>query len=180
MKPRESCGAKPKRGGEYFRRCPSPLVVNNYLNHISSETSSLSTAGIICHPCYKYFQNILRELQTANDGTSPLHKGDVDTVLSTLSQEFQESETKGENITYNDYLALIMCFTSQKLATAMKADEAVLLPTLYGSFFTDVQSQISRYPILEPIPEKPQLGSFSPLASNSLLLLPLIGQPING
>ena len=103
-------------------------------------------------------------------------------MLSTLSQEIQETEAKGENITQEDYLALIMCFTSQKLATAMKADEAVLLPTLYGSFFTDVQSQISLYTFLEPIPKKPQLGSFAPLASNSLLPFPqpLIGQSING
>lgn len=35
-----------------------------------------------------------------------------------------------------------------------EADEAVLLPTLYGNYFTEVQSRISCYPFLEPIREK--------------------------
>ena len=61
--PCSSCGGMPRKGEPFTRHCPAPVVITNYLNHISSETINLTDTSIICYSCYKYFNWIIKQIQ---------------------------------------------------------------------------------------------------------------------
>lgn len=148
VKPCDCCSANPRKGEVFIRHCPSPLLINSYLNHLSTEPRSLTPASRICYPYYKYFQNILKELQGLREQAKPLLAEDIDCVLSLLSSTIQAIEAN-EDITRSDFFELIMSSTAQQLAMCMKADEAILVPVLHQSFVADIQAHTSRFGCIE-------------------------------
>ena len=95
--PCDSCGVKPKKGEAFKRHCPSPAVVNGYLSHISTETSSLTASSVICTSCYKYFQTIVKQLnqKLVSTPTSNPSTNNIDTILTTILQSLK---CKGQTI----------------------------------------------------------------------------------
>ena len=112
----DSCGAKPKKREAFTRHCPSPTLVSGYLSHISTETSALTSFSTICLSCYKYFQSIVGQIKSVHEPNPVLATNDIDTVLTTLSQQIQSDRSKGESI---DFFEMVMCITAQNLATVM-------------------------------------------------------------
>ena len=84
--PCDSCGVKPKKGEAFKRHCPSPAVVNGYLSHTSTKTSSLTASSVICTSCYKYFQTIVKQLnqKLVSTPTSNPSTNNIDTILTTI------------------------------------------------------------------------------------------------
>ena len=121
-----SCGAKPKKGKTHTRHCPTPPLINKYLNHVSTEASSLTAASKVCFTCYKYFMAILTELKSmgdilqqleSEDGQPSSSLGDIDSVIISLSTEIQALETKEESLGIAGLFELALCITAQTLAT---------------------------------------------------------------
>ena len=147
----DSCGVKPKKGEAFTRHCPSPTIVNGYLSHISNETSALTSSSTICLSCYKYFQSIVGQIKSVGEPNPVLATNDIDTVLTTLSQQIRSVRSRGNSI---EFYEMVMCITAQNLATIMKADEAMLLSALYESFVNRVYIESKYYPSLRSLEEK--------------------------
>ena len=116
----DSCGGKARKGESYSRHCPAPHIINNYLNHISGESRTLTSSSKLCYTCYKYFSGIVKELQNETIQPQTTKKGNTDSVISYLLQRIQDIEETGEDITKDDVFELALCKTAQKLALAMK------------------------------------------------------------
>ena len=147
--PCDTCLTKPRKGETFSRHCSSPEVVNEYLSHISAECSALTSESRLCFYCYKYFQSIISQVK--GEGKQ--------LVSSAASIEIQTLQGKGENIESIDFYEMVMCIIAKNLIALLKADEAVLLSTLYKSFVDKVYSESTKYTLCDPrrdstIPQK--------------------------
>ena len=77
-------------------------------------------------------------------------------------------EARGENITREEYLDLVLCVTGLKLAIAIKGDEVVLLPELYDFFHSEIVKRATMFPSLDQIPAHDIPGTRWVLARLSL------------
>ncbi len=105
---------------------------------------------------YKYVIGVVDELKQLEklNPPPPDPKACLHEVISNLTQRIVTIEAKGEDITRNELLDLAMLTTAQKLASAMKADEAMLLPALHRSFVLQVKHRVVQFPVSEPMPEQ--------------------------
>ncbi len=147
--PCASCGGRPKKGLVFYRHCPNPEQINGYLNVVSNDPLSLTANSTVCYTCYLYFNRVLKQLQSRGD---QIQIPAIDSVVGKLSDSMDDIQVKGEGITRDDYLDLVLCVTGLKLATAMKADEVLLLPELYDFFRSEIVTQAALFPSLGPIP----------------------------
>ena len=113
--PCDSCGAKPEKWEAFKRHCPSPTLINDYLSHISTETSSLTASSTICTSCYKYFQSIVQQLKSLNTPTVAPTLHNIDTIATTLSQQIQLLKSKGQNIDKSEFYEMVMCLYAHTL-----------------------------------------------------------------
>ena len=104
----DSCGGKARKGESYSRHCPAPHIINNYLNHISGESRTLTSSSKLCYTCYKYFSGIVKELQNETIQPQTTKKGNTDSVISYLLQRIQDIEETGEDITKDDVFELAL------------------------------------------------------------------------
>lgn len=145
--PCASCGAKRRERIEKdFRYCPSPYIINDYLNTVSNEPITLTSRSIICLSCYKYFQSII-----ADPSNHPIM--DVNDVIASLSECIDTLRGGGKEIEKEDFYELMMCLCAKTLGSKMKADEAMLLPTLYHTFIELVSSEAPNFPSIQPMVE---------------------------
>ena len=59
----------------------------------------------------------------------------------------------GKEIEKEDFYELMMCLCAKTLGSKMKADEAMLLPTLYHTFIELVSSEAPNFPSIQPMVE---------------------------
>ena len=144
--PCESCQVKPKKRETFNRHCSSPDIVNQYLSQMSQETSTLTISSNICLSCNKYFQSIIAEVTGKG---RPLVA--TESLTTRLSMEIETIRAKGESIECSEFYDMVFCKTGRYLCSKMKANEAILLSTLYHSFLTDLQSEASNYKLLDPL-----------------------------
>ena len=140
--PCDSCKAKPRKGEQFGRHCPSPDIINGYLNLVSNEPRNLTSNSTICLPCYKYFSGIVKQVQQANANQPP----SIEDVLTTILQKQHLLNNKGSDMLYSKYLELIACLTAHKLANALRNDEAMLLPAVHQSFTNEAYNQSANFP----------------------------------
>ena len=156
--PCDSCLTKPRKGETFSQHCSSPEVVNEYLSHISAECSALTSESRLCFYCYKYFQSIISQVK--GEGKQLVSSAaSLEIILTTLTSEIQSLQGKGENIESIDFYEMVMCIIAKNLIALLKADEAVLLSTLYKSFVDKVYSESTKYTLCDPrrdstIPQK--------------------------
>lgn len=147
--PCASCGDRPHKGQAFYRHCPDPERINNYLNLVTNDSLSLTTSSTVCYPCYLYFNRTVKQLESCGD---QIQTPAIDSVVVELSQCMNHIGAKGEGITRDDYLDIVLCVTGLKLTSAMKADEVLLLPELYDFFRSEIVKRAVLYPSLDPIP----------------------------
>ena len=56
-----------------------------------------------------------------------------------------------ESVECSELYEMVFCKTGMYLCSKKKANEAILLSTLYNSFLTDIQSEASNYKLLDPL-----------------------------
>ena len=81
-------------------------------------------------------------MQQANVNPPP----SIEDVLTTISQKQHLLNNKGSDMLRSEYFELIACLTAHKLATALKNDEAMLLPAVHQSFTNEAYSQSANFP----------------------------------
>ena len=148
--PCHSCNSKPRRGEEYFRHCPSPDIINSYLKNMSSESCTLVESSIICNRCYQFFNSIITHFHHTKSIIQEIHSTagiDLETVMATISSQIDTINSKA-NISREEYYDLIFCYTAQNIAKKLTRNEAMLLPTIYRSFFESAALKTSCYPYL--------------------------------
>ena len=65
--------------------------------------------------------------------------------------EIQSIRGRGENIECSEVYEMVLCMIGKDLTTKMKADEAMLLSTLYESFVKKVYTESKKYTSLDPV-----------------------------
>ena len=135
--PCASCQEKPRKGETFNRHCSSPEVVNQYLRQISQETSTLTNTSTICFTCHKYFQSIVAEVTGKGRPLEPMES--IEAITTRLLLEIQTIRAKGESIECSEFYEMVFCKIGKYLNSKMKANEAILLSTLYNSFITEAQ-----------------------------------------
>lgn len=81
-------------------------------------------------------------------------KGSLDEVFCSLSQQVLAFEEKPQKeLTREELLDVAMLTTAQALASAMRADEAMVLPVLHRSFIAQVKHRAVQFPV-QCIPEQ--------------------------
>ena len=65
--------------------------------------------------------------------------------------EIQSIRGRGENIECSEFYEMVLCMIGKNLTTKMKADEAMLLSTLYESFVKKVYTESKKYTSLDPV-----------------------------
>ena len=145
--PCESCNARPKKGEQFYRHCPSPNEVNAYLNLITSEHCALTSDSCICLTCYKFFNSVVKQIRGVNIENTT----DINMVIVLIDKRIEATQPQ---LTWNDHIELMMCKTAKKLAELMKSDGAILLPVLYSKFCHEVQNRASLLPPLSSLPNQ--------------------------
>ena len=74
----------------------------------------------------------------------------LEIILTTLTLEIQSLQGKGENIESIDFYEMVMYIIAKTLIALLKADEAVLLSTLYKFFVDKVYSESTKYTLCDP------------------------------
>ena len=148
--PCHSCNSKPRWGEEYFRHCPSPDIINSYLKNMSSESCTLVESSTICNRCYQFFNSIITHFHHTKSIIQEIHSTagiNLETVMATISSQIDTINSKA-NISREEYYDLIFCYTAQNIAKKLTKNEAMLLPTIYRSFFESAALKTSLYPYL--------------------------------
>ena len=137
----ESCGTKPKGKTQFICHCPVPDVINAYISMLCDEQAKLSSTSIICCACYKFFNQIIKQMQQAQHVFSLIAQEDevqhtpegfnLDSVETELSNTMHTIRAKGNDISTSEYLELIACSIGQIVLIAMQQNEVLLLPDLY-------------------------------------------------
>lgn len=73
-------------------------------------------------------------------------------MFSSLSDKI--SSIKSKNINKTDFFELVLCYSAECIATAMIANEALLLPDLYRKFKETVSSEKKKSPHLVITPDE--------------------------
>ena len=136
----ECCNSKCSE--QYSRHCPSPDIINPYLNQVTNEASHLTKSSIVCNLCYQFFSRIINQRQQHSDtGTIGMAE-----VQANLVKQIDTIKRKDGEITLTDYTELIFCQSAQQLAKSMVKNEATLLPVIYKAFCESAMEKVGLYP----------------------------------
>ncbi len=142
-RPCESCGVKPRKGEQFTRHCPSPQAINHYLNHITTESSTLNKSSLICYACYKHFNCILREIQSTEEPVLE-NTDNIDSAAANIAAEMERIQSLSP-MAAREYFDLIMCEIAMKVFHAMRSHEALLLPVVHRDFVHRVRERWTQH-----------------------------------
>ena len=145
--PCESCNARPKKGEQFYRHCPSPNEVNAYLNLITSDTVHWQVTAVFAWHVTSFFNSVVKQIR----GVKIESTTDINVVIALIDKRIEATQPQ---LTWNDHIELMMCKTTKKLAELMKSDGAILLPVLYREFCHEVQNRASLLPQLSSLPNQ--------------------------
>lgn len=153
------CGTKPKGKTQFIRHCPAPDIVNAYIiSMLCDEQTKLSGTSIICSACYKFFNQIIKQMQQAKQVFSLIAQEDevqhapqsfnLDSVETKLTNVVCTIRAKGNDISISEYLELIAYSICQTVLTALQQNVVLLLPDLYRQFCDRALKQVAQYPTI--------------------------------
>ena len=111
-----SCGATPKPGQKFYRRCPNPVIISKYLQDTSDTNILISPDDCICTSCYNTHCSIIKSIE------SDLHGSD-----QMLLQSIKEWEITKDN-TSTDQLTKAILSSVIYVAKSLLLQKALLLP----------------------------------------------------
>lgn len=154
----DSCGTKPKGKKQFIRHCPAPDIINDYILMLCDERAKLNSTSVICCACYKFFNQIIKQMQHGQYTFSPTAKKDevqltpecftLDRIETELTNAMCTIRAKGNDISTCDYLELIVCSIGLTVLIAMQQNEVLLLPDLYRQFCDSALKQVTQYPTI--------------------------------
>ena len=94
--PCAGCGNCPRRGTAYTRHCPNPLVINDHMQNQLGIECHITPSDRICYVCYKLHNQILHNIQLADDISSEIN------ILLGSSSTTQNNSSQHHPNTFNN------------------------------------------------------------------------------
>ena len=105
---------------------------------------------------YKHFTSIIQEVNPIKIQNASDPNQTIDGNVTTLRQNIQLLQLKGENISKEEVYEMILYGVADKLAASMKSDQAVLVSKYYHNFLiqslTNLRTTLRSPPLNKQIP----------------------------
>ena len=120
-----------------FLPCPSPKIVESFLNDSVGFESHVSEQDMLCCRCYKYFNQLLKS------GVCTLSSNHIISELSHKEVSLEETvHILNTSETSESAVLLALNKTALHMCRRIQSDHAVLFPHLYALFLSYLPSDV--------------------------------------